>query len=558
MFYIKKNQLKKLIFEYFFITLIFIFFLNFLIPHGYEPSGESFNEWAAAKMLFDGDGFPIPSMPVLYTIYSGTLIHFFSYPSFIVFEYHIAYLFFFISMYICIKTRINKFLSTLVCIAFIPSIIVVEGHNTIIGCGILFIYIRNVLLEKKSHFISTTLLLSTMFHQAFLPFFIGHSLGFIIKNKSKISLYKIMLFLKSGFIKKIDIKFTTLIIITAIYLVAFNFQSVRKDNNYFMSENTWAPVKLDTPTEIGVFQIAPHFYSVRHFSKETVLNQDWYFSSPQILNGAKNLYEVFYKAPLIILDNAITNTINLVYLPNTLLFQWPVKPVILISLIIFIFVVIKSFLWLLGNKMYSPLTSLSLGIISTLAVLIITWTHNFRYNVIYFPIFLPFLFHVFSNMSAKPTLNRITLSTISILILAGSISFSINKKQKYNGFNFNFFNVEGGLSNNFDRMEKLLKTNDVILSSSSNALWLKSFFKINSKQVIDIMELAPFKESKLSNLILNKSTLIWINDDMLYPTISVGQNSHLRYNYHILPFLKSNNYNIIDFGKSGKVYRIIK
>ena len=163
-------------FEYVFIIIVFIF-LNFFIPHSYVSSSESFNEWTEANMLFDGDGFPI-----LHTIYAGTLIHLFSYLSFIVFKYHIAYLFFFISMYVCPKTIINQLLSVLICIAFIPLIIVVKDYNTIIGYGILIPYIYNFLLEKKSPFISATLLFSSMFHQAFLSFIIVRSLGYIIKK----------------------------------------------------------------------------------------------------------------------------------------------------------------------------------------------------------------------------------------------------------------------------------------------------------------------------------------------------------------------------------------
>ena len=88
MFNVKKNILTNKFYEYLSLILLLIFALNFLTPLDYEPSGESFNEWAAAKMLFGGYGFPVSNLPLAYSIYSGILITLLSYPIFIIIEFH--------------------------------------------------------------------------------------------------------------------------------------------------------------------------------------------------------------------------------------------------------------------------------------------------------------------------------------------------------------------------------------------------------------------------------------------------------------------------------------
>ena len=183
--FIKNNFSNSLITEFLFVFIILIFFLNYFIPIDYEPSGECFNEWAAARMLLDGDGFPVSYLPLGYTLYSSIIMYFFDYTSFVVVEYFLTFLYFFFCMYFCLKVFLNKYASLLVCVIFIPTIIVLEGHNTIIGCAIFFIYMKNMFLKKNNTFFSLTLFFAFMFHSVYLPFLIGHSFGYLLPKENR-------------------------------------------------------------------------------------------------------------------------------------------------------------------------------------------------------------------------------------------------------------------------------------------------------------------------------------------------------------------------------------
>lgn len=556
MFNVKKNILIKETCEYVLLIILLLFAMNFLTPVSFEPSGESFNEWAAAKMLFDGYGFPVSHIPLAYSIYSGALITLLNYPAFVVIEFYATFLFFFLAMYLCCKEIINKFISIIICIAFMPAIIVVEGHNTIFACSIFFIYIRNLFLYKSPKFLSLTLLFCTLFHQVFLPFFIGHSLGYLILNRKKIFFRNI----KTSIIKNIkSINLLRLIIILMIiitYIISLNFQSSRKDNNYFMSEYTWAPIKLKSPVEIGVFQIAPYFNSAILHDNKVIENEDWYFLAPKVLNGSKNLLEVFYKAPLVLLENALINLKNLAYMPNTMILQLQAKPIVIISLIIFILSVFRSCLWMIQKKMYCSLTCIVLGVTTTLSVLLLTWTHNFRYNVVFFPIILPFVLHTFKNFKNSYINKKHLLNILVFLIISCSLAYSFDRKIVYNGLNFNSFKGAKGFAYNFQQIQNHIKTNDIILTPYQ--MWIKAFYDVNPDQVIPFTELPPFSDNILSAEILNKVTQIWISKEMLRPMIPVGYDLSKRYKLHISKFLKENEHTVVDIGNLGKIYKIIR
>jgi len=181
-----------------------------------------------------------------------------------------------------------------------------------------------------------------------------------------------------------------------------------------------------------------------------------------------------------------------------------------------------------------------------------TWTHSFRYNIIFFPIFFPFLFFCFLKLKNKYLSNNKIIYLISVLITLGSIASSFQKKSIFDGFNF--FKADGGYVANYEKVKNNIKSGDVILTN--NSTYLKAFFDFKNIKIISIDELAPFKNNESSKKILSSLTKIWIDEGISKPRITVSMNAYIRYKNYILPFLNSKNYEFIDLGKLGKIYNI--
>ena len=279
----------------FLIIAIFIF-----LPTNFESGGaECYNEWAAAKMLLNGDGFPVTHISPTYVIYSASLLFLFDYILFILAEFLISSFFLFICMYLSLRTYLSPLITLILCISLMPVFSTVEGHNTTICCGFLFLYLKNYFPFKKDGtyitFLPLQLVLAATFNSFAIPFLIGHFFGCFIQNKKII------------FRKEYNLsKFFTIFLLICLYFFANLNQSNRLDNNYFMAKHPYAPIELNSSIELGVFQIAPHFYAQRNYEEKDLLNKDWYFDSPKLLNNAKNLKEALLNSD-IIKENILVN-----------------------------------------------------------------------------------------------------------------------------------------------------------------------------------------------------------------------------------------------------------
>ena len=132
----------------FFIFCVIIV-LPLLIPVGYEPGGECFNEWAAARLLLDGDGLPKISLSLGYVAYSAFLMSFLEYDNFILTEYFITFSFFYISLFLLFRLWIGPFLSFLMVLFMMPLVSTITGHNMILGLAFLQLYLRVLFCNNK-------------------------------------------------------------------------------------------------------------------------------------------------------------------------------------------------------------------------------------------------------------------------------------------------------------------------------------------------------------------------------------------------------------------------
>ena len=227
-----------------------------------------------------------------------------------------------------------------------------------------------------------------------------------------------------------------------------------------------------------------------------------------------------------------------------------------LSCIIFIFAFCNTIIWTRKNNLYTYLSSLLIGQSALAFVLALTWSHNLRYNIIFFPIYIPLIFLLINNFNRylKSKLN-INYFFIFLLVVSASL-FSYNKNVIYNGIKISFFKPASGFSKHFNLIKENVNKNDIIVTPYQQ--WVKGFLGVNHENVIPFTELPPFKNIELSNKILNKASQIWISPKMIKPQILSGHNYHIRYDFHIDTFLENKNYEIINIGKLGKILKIKK
>ena len=541
-----ENPLKELVI----IVPIIIVAIIVLLPTNFESGGECYNEWAAAKMIVDGYGFPVTYISPTYVIYSAILLYLFEYTSFILIEYLISYSFFFICMYLSLRSFTSPFYAFIFCISFMPVLSTVEGHNTVICCGFLFLYLKSYGPNNENNsyvtFLPLQLLFASTFNSAAVPFLMGHFLVSVLQNK------------KLNFSKEISISKTfVLVFLISLYFVANINQSTREDNNYFMLEQPYAPIEFKSPIEIGIFQVAPHLYAIRNYENAELVKKDWYFESVNLLSNAKNLKDIFIHSKEIMLSNILVNLRNLFFVPNQFIFQYNNIILKLLSLSIVSISLFYSFYYFYINRSFSILFAILLGSLGTLSIFLLIMTHNFRYNIIFFPIITPLIFfniHKIQNIYFKKFRINYLLNTFVLFVLISSILSYRDKGffSNFESFDMPFYN--GNYALNYSFLSQEFSSDDIVLTTNKNELWLKTFLNLDYKKIISLDELPPFENNEIKQDLMKKISKIWIDESVTKPIIRSASNPYLRFKEFIEPEIKNKEWTLQKIKNLGIIY----
>ena len=551
--YIKKFS------DYFFLALIPLTII-FLLPLNFEPGGECFNEWATARLFLDWQGFPNPSLSLGYVLYSSFLMSFLEYENFIFIEYLITFTFFYGCLYCFMRHWLNPMISFLTIITFILIFYYIEGHNLIIGIGFIFIYLRQLLIKKYSLILPLNLLLACTFHQSFLFILLGHYLGtflnLVFLKNQEIKFNKEMYLNKKNYFK-----FLIILVLAIVYSLSFLNPSLRKDNNHYMDEMPWAPMKIKSSLDAGIMQMGPADYNARRISLEDAKTQDWYFTNKTVFKNAKNSLDAMYKAPEVFVENIGFNLRYLFTLPNSFLLKWHNKPIIILSAFILIVTVYMFLINLYRKKEYVFLSSFILGAMGITLALLLTRTFNIRYNVSLSPFILTAVLQGTYLINQK-FLNKLKrgflINLLAILMILGSCLANFSNFDKFILYNWSsIFSYKDGYSFNFNSLKHLVRPKDVLLVEDSN--WVKAFFDIKFDRVYSMHWIPPFKDANKIDFLKQNITQFWVKPSIKTITKKAqSTNYYIRYKNYILPLIeyaKKENWEIIQINNFGVVYR---
>ena len=549
-------------FDYLFLTLTPICMI-FFIPYNFEPGGECFNEWATTRLFLDWNGFPKSSLSLGYVLYSSLLMSLFDYNNFVLVEYILTFSFFYFCIYFLLRYWLNHFLSFLTSVSFMFIFYETEGHNTIFAIAFTCLYVRQLLVGKFSLLLPLNLVLACTFHQTYIFTLIGHYLGIFfnqIASRNRKNIFKkpvskeknyFFIFLKSLFI---------LVLIITYSLSIFN-PSPRKDNNHFMDEMPWAPMKITSSLDAGIMQIVPMDYNARRISLEQAKTQDWYFTNQTVFKNAKNSLDAITKAPDVFIETIAFNLRYLITMPNSMILKWHNKPIIILSVIIAFFTFLIFSVSLFMKKKYIFLSSFIIGIMGITFALLLTRTTNLRYNVVYFPFLITFLFQglqIINNNFLKKYSKIVLTHLFALIMFCGSLIQNFSNIDKFVYFSWSsIFSNQNGYNYNFAKLRDLVRTDDVVLSQDSN--WIKAFFKIKHDRIYSLHSLPPSKDDEKLNNLKKTITNFWVKPDIMEVRIKEqSTNYYIRYQNYLLPminFAKKENWEIIQIKNFGVIYR---
>ena len=378
--------------ELFYFAVLFLSVYIFL-PRFWEPSSETWRYWAFARILRETGGFPVFSGGPLYVLYLQ-LFSFFEYPLSFQIEFFATHVFTAGCIFLMLRKIVDNFPALLLTCAWLPAIAMVQGTAAVAGMGFVALYLaRNVISSNENdHYLSLSLGAAGLCHSAYIPFFVAHAAGELIKR----------LICKSAIIaipKNIKIvKFTLNIALITLIFMTVLFQSPRWDNSHMMVPATYMPVPMDNALEIGFFQIGTHYYVTQAIPEAKWLFQDWYFTHEKAFGGATTFLQALTTKTGLVFSIIANNVISFLYLP-TIFLLGPVRPIFESSFL-------KLFLWglviigVLGiikrckvREQIPLLMALSIGTMSIIGALFLTW-FSLRYVMTLLPIALFVLAHI--------------------------------------------------------------------------------------------------------------------------------------------------------------------
>ena len=545
--------------DYFFLALIPLTII-FLLPLNFEPGAECFNEWATARLLLDWQGFPNLSLSLGYVLYSSLLMSFLEYKNFIFIEYLITFTFFYGCLYFLLRHWLNQIISFLTTVTFILIFYQIEGHNLLIGIGFILIYFRQLLSNKYSLILPLNLLLACTFHQSFIFTLFGHYLVtflnlVFLKNK-KIKFKNVMYLNKKNYLK-----FLIISVLAIVYSLSILNPSLRKDNNHYMDEMPWAPMKIKSSLDAGIMQMGQADYNARRISIEDAKTQDWYFTNKTIFKNAENSIDAIFKAPEVFVENIGFNLRYLFILPNSFILKWHNKPLIIVSALITIVTFYMFLTNLYRKKEYVFLSSFFISMIGITVALLLTRTSNLRYNVSLFPFILTAALQgtYLINQSLSNKFTKISITNLfAILMITGSFLANFSNYDKFTLFNWSsIFSNKSGYIYNINSLKNLVRSKDILLVEDSN--WVKAFFNIKFDRVYSMHWIPPFKNEDKIDFLKQNITQFWVKPSIkIVPSKVQSTNYYIRYKNYILPLIeyaKKENWEIIQINNFGVVYR---
>lgn len=537
--------------------------------------GESWNAWAASKILTETGGFPVFSRGPLYIVYLVPF-QFFSYPEAIKIEYFVTHLLMYLVLFSFINIYLNILKSIILTLALIPIFSTIEGGAIIFSLIFFTLYLKNMINKGISKF-PIYIILASLSHSVYWPFLICHGI------------YSLMIYLR-GIDKRQAIYWIFFLLI--IYLILLN-QSTRSDNNHTLGISNYFPVEFNSAINIGFFQIKTWALSELLNPVESLYKLDWYFQTPLYFGNSRNIIDLVKNDSSLFLSMFLLQIEYIVTLPlYFLIFHGlgNIKILYLMASISCCILFIYGFLKLKLNSNGWKVIIL-IGMMGDLSAFLLT-QFTPRYVIAIYPIFLMVYLSLYKNLNlnlffsqTKSIIKNSIFYLILFLIMLAApfrgdiykdnLIINYNSVNDSNIFKFKFIAFFQGYKHQFislfhdfsflnDHRFKITKTIPII-NGISNIESLKvmglehtfymAFTKIGINNIIQLWQLPPYS-IPMDNHLLDEVDLFIISNKLTNKEPDMSTQSYLRYELNIRPhlILNADKYNIINIEDFGYLY----
>ena len=578
--------------EYAVLILVVVFF--FLTPRGFEPGGESFGAWAAARILAETGSFTVFSRNPLYTAYLALFLKL-PFPTSLILAFSITHLFVLISIYALLHTSLSTIKSLILTMVLAPVLGTVEGGGTVAAVGFFALYLRSFAAAKVNAwpFLPATLLAAALCHSAYLPFFALHLVV------SSFLMLKGRLQGKRGTVShgRLQDK-VALLLMVGFTVTAFLFQSDRVDNNHMLMDPKFVPIPLSSAINIGFFQIKTWDLVEKTYDPSVLALKDWYFETPKFFGNAKTILEVASSDPKLLLNLIFKDVSAVAMLPLGIysFYFFPAKiSTILVSMLALTMPLI-GMIKLYRTHGIAPLFIIFIGGGAIIVALLLT---NFvpRYQITLLPIFL-LMYSLYLGDTTRVLKSSIYESRgvkNGIFILGCALVFSAAPFWYHNeriapectgADNPSFFgkvskhacrewkgvqnqivdiidsnhflnreNLGASMWTAYPVLSKLIDKETRILSLEHT--FFTAFTDVRLDNSRQIWSLPPYDgKSEYTNNFLNAIDIILVSKNLAMDRASRATQVYLRYKLHISPYLKArkSEFSVVEVPSYGNAY----
>jgi len=565
-FYNRTNLLR---YTTFIGVVILIIVAYLLTPRYWEPSGESWRYWAAARILAETGKFPVFSVGPLYVVYL-LFFRIFEYPLSMQLEYAVTHLFAYIAIFLMLRTRLPNLLAFLLTCAWIPALAMTEGGEAVAGIGFLALYLAgNRYPSLNRGYLPSSLLAAALCHSAYVPFLLAHIFGKFLERR----------ILKRPLIARLNLKGASnifaLVIKTALLILVFLalfLQSPRWDNNHMFMDPTYSPVPLKNPLTIGFFQLANFRYVIENTPEPTWKEQDWYLTNKEAFGGATSIPQAFLRNPAMAASFIMGNIRSGVKLPRYLIAgECRGKLITVFWIFVFVFGFFGFFNSLVAKGSIAVGISVLFGASAVTAALVLTHFQD-RYIMLLLPVGLMVVayagrgfFRLLQPLRRKEAIAAPRYITCIVVLLSALMVFA-SAYYPSGGFR----QVEAVLKN-----QGLLKKDEAVSMASaypqllqsidrdSRVLaledqWIKGFTDTDLDNIYNVFGLPPFADTTgKTEEMLKGFDMIWVSSAFSEKQVAVSTSYYLRYQLHVEPFLKkvlTKGWDIEEVDRYGKIY----
>lgn len=535
------KQKINLIFEVLLVCLIFLFFLITLTPGNFGEiiSAETWKSWSASRILLSEGRFIQNSLGPLYYSFI-TILTPLTYKQSIIVEYFFTHLFFLVSVYFLCRKYDHKILGILFSIFLITYIAFIESPKYLLATG--FLIFHFIYYEKKyfTYWFPPFLTISLLINWGYIVFFLGHLIGkFYTHFKEKN--FKL-------------VKPNILTTILCMFLLCPWFLKADKfyNNHYVDHYNPkYSPVSLNSPLEVGFFQIGNWRYSKTKFEESDLYKADWYITHEKYYGECRSLICVLVNKPNIILNEVLNDPGYNLRMITSLLFNKDIliikKKNFLFFFTIFSLIVIFGLFKILkkNTKNYILISCIFFGSLGYLLALSLT-NFSYRYSFPFFSVLIFLLMQL--NVKINLMKKKININYFLIIIVLTQLTFNI-EDYYVNYKNKQFYQIKSHKEQNTKKVNYFLSESSVfelinedqkILTTDSN--WLSGFSKADPKKVYSLFSLPPIKDDNIHDF-LDSFDIILLNYDINIPEASVGTQLFLRYELHLKDYINDNKKN---------------